>query len=351
MDRAKLVEEVASLFPDRGVELLAAAQQPDWGTVLAEADALMASTGLEALTWVRDWWDDQDELSLSLYATDALVTARREVAPDAIPTLLERARLGALHADVGRTDVGDRLVSDAWSAVVEKASPGDIERAAIAAILGQLRVAQGRSSEAVFALREAATVLEPVDAATASECSFRLGQALMAIGSTEEGLRRIQASVRQARSGGPSYELAERLAVLAPLVGERVAPKDAEAVFQESAEVTRQVFGDTSAEYARTQVALSGLLLGLHGRAEEGLGLLDAGVSTLVTAAGPADPDTRKAAALLIERLLELGRAAVARRDKTLLRESLARAESVTRQVFGPGDARISRVRELGTKL
>lgn len=350
MTHDDLVAGLEARFEDGGKQLLAELGLSSWADLVADQPASRSPD--QVLAELRDRWEREGELEASAAATHAIFARLRVERGDDHPsTLAELARLGAALEAAGRSEGAD-VVADAWERVVAVAPAGDVDRGRVAARLGLIRVAQDRASEAIFPLREAASSLRVADPELASEAEFRLGLAMIEFGSVEEGLRRVEASVRAARNASPPGPvLPERLSVFATLVADRLPAKDAEGPFREAMEAARRVHGDQSPEVAVAQAALADLLARSPDRLPESLGLLDVAVSLLLGSVGPADARTRATAARLVERLMDAGRGALDRRDRTLARESLTRAEDVALSVFGPADGRIARVRDLLARL
>jgi tetratricopeptide (TPR) repeat protein len=434
---------LGALFDDGGASFLAeAGLPPTWAEVLrpVPVDALRVPDGPDAgwrqLSALRDLWSAAGLVQAAIASTQALLRSRGAALgkdhPDAV---LEQAALGTLLQRAGRQREGGELLDRAWSTLRSVAGGRDLRVAVVAqnvaasrlregqldeaehaleiayrirtelapgtvalvaAQLGEVRHAVGRSAEAVPLLqeavartaeregpgsprtlarsqmlgtvlnqlgryREAAEVLRPLVAALRPDASaevraaaaFELGLALHRTGIKEEAARRVEDALRLTRQLGtderPHASLANRVTLAAELHLDRGRLEAAEGLLQEAIELDRRRFGDASPEVASRFAGLGAFLL-RHGRADEALGWLDAACSLLRSTVGDGDARTTAVVGTTVGQLLQQVQAGLERRDMALARVLSRRALEIGTPVLGRDHEALRQLRQLRDK-
>jgi tetratricopeptide (TPR) repeat protein len=280
------------------------------------------------------------------HALEVAYRIRKDALPDSVG--LVAAQLGEIRVRLGRPKEAVPLLREALELTARLEGPGSPRAQARGHMLGTVLNQLERYKEAVEVLRPVHAAA-PVDPEVRASVAFELGLALDRTGAKEEGLRRIEESLRLTRALGDHPSLANRVTLMAQLHADRSRLEEAEGLLREATEIDRRRFGDASAEAAIRQAAL-GQFLARFGRKDEAVGLLDSACSLLRSTAGDADPRTVAVVELATGLVADQVASAAARKDRELASALVRRGLSLAEPVLGPAHARTRRLRELRDK-
>jgi tetratricopeptide (TPR) repeat protein len=298
------------------------------------------------------WRVRQGQREEAAYALEIAYRIRKEANPQS--TGLVAAQLGELRVAAGRTAEALPLLAEALERTVAQEGTSSPRTATRAQMLGTVLNQLGRHKEAVLALRPAHETLKSTpEPERRAAVAFELGYALHHEGVREEGLRVVEEAIRLTRQlgteGAAHPTLATRLTLLARLQVERGRPEEAEGLMMEALDLERRMHGDHSLAVAERYAALGGFCV-RFGRTDEALGWLDAACSLLASTAGVQDPRTRSAVETQLGLLADLAEAAAQRRDRGLAADLVGRATEIGGPVLGHAHAAMRRIRELRDK-
>ena len=326
-----------------GGRLLQAAWQ-SLRSVAGGRDLRVAIVAQNLAAW-RVRQGDRDEAT---FALEIAYRIRQQVAPES--NGLVAAQLAELKIASGKAADAVPLLVEALERTAQAEGTSSPRTLVRAQMLGTVLNQLGRHKEASLALKPVYGSLSAgADPERRAAVAFELGLALDRTGAKEEGLRRVEESVRLTRTLPESPVLAIRLTLLARMQVERGRPEEAEGLLLECLEIERRTQGDRSAAVAERYASLGGFYMSLS-RADEALGWLDAAASLLQTALGAEDPRTKAVAETQIKLLADQIEAAVGRRDRQLALALARRATELGAPVLGHGHQAMRRIRELRDK-